>query len=377
MRVLIIGAGVGGLAAAAALLADGHEVRVAEAADAPRTGGAAVTLWSNGTGILRALGAALDGAGAPIDVMEQYGADGRRLVSIDVARAARVHGHPNVCLPRRRLLGLLAALLPDTVVEYGRACTGVVQQGGTVRAEFAAGPPAEADLLIGADGRRSVVRTHVWGRDPGEPTGWGTWQGLGPVPVALASSRRCMMITGRGGSCGLMPAGDGLLQWWFDMPWSPDWPPDAPPLAAPLAEIRRRFGHWCAPVPDVLAAVGDRDVELFPHYRHRVPRRWSSGRVTLAGDSAHSMPPTRAQGANQALEDAWTLAAALRAAPGDVPAALRAYERRRARKAGIVARHAAREDINRLPAVVSRLVPDGLTGVYYTRWLRRVSDFLP
>ncbi|NEA30027.1 FAD-dependent oxidoreductase [Actinomadura bangladeshensis] len=372
MRVLVIGAGVGGLAAAAALLADGHEVRVAEAADAPRTGGAAVTLWSNGTGVLRGLGVSLDGVGAPIDVLEQLSEDGRRLVTIDVARAARVHGHPHICLPRRRLLERLADALPDGVVEFGRACTGVVQKGEIVQAEFADGSTSEADLLVGADGRRSVVRDHLWGGDPGEPSGWGTWQGLGPVPIDLVSSRTGLMIAGRAGSVGLMPAGEGLLQWWFDMPWSPD----DPPLTAPLAEIRRRFGHWCAPVPDVLAAVEDADVELFPHYGHRVPRKWGSGRITLAGDSAHSMPPTRAQGANQALEDAWALAAVLRRMPGDVPAALREYERKRSRKAGIVARHAGREDLNRLPSSVSRLFPDGLTSLYYTRWLAQISDFL-
>ncbi|NVI90541.1 NAD(P)/FAD-dependent oxidoreductase [Actinomadura sp. BRA 177] len=372
MRVLIIGAGVGGLAAAVALRADGHEVTVAEEAAALRTGGAAVTLWSNGTGILRDLGVSLDGVGAPIDVLEQRDADGRRLVSVDVARAARVHGHPHVCLPRRRLLERLMDALPDGVVEFGRACTGVSQEGGTVRAGFADGSVGEADLVVGADGRRSVVRDQLWGGDPAEPTGWGTWQGLGPVPIDVVSSRVGLMIAGKGGSCGLMPAGEGLLQWWFDMPWSPD----EPPLAEPLAEIRRRFGHWCTPVPEVLAAVREADVELFPHYRHRVPRKWGAGRVTLAGDSAHSMPPTRAQGANQALEDAWALAAVLRAKPDDVPAALREYERKRSRKAGIVARHAGREDINRLPSFVSRLAPDGLTGVYYTRWLAQISDFL-
>ncbi|WP_396450672.1 FAD-dependent oxidoreductase [Actinomadura sp.] len=372
MRALVIGAGIGGLAAAVALRADGHEVVVAEAADGLRTGGAAVTLWSNETGILRDLGVSLEGAGAPIDVLEQRDEGGRRLVAIDVGRAARVHGHPHVCLPRRRLLERLADALPDGVIEFGRACTGVFQGGETVRAKFADGSTAEADLLVGADGRRSVVRDHLWGGDPAEPSGWGTWQGLGPIPIDVVSSRTGLMITGRAGSCGLMPAGEGLLQWWFDMPWSPD----DPPLTEPLGEIRRRFGHWCAPVPEVLAALRESDVELFPHYRHRVPKTWGSRRVTLAGDSAHSMPPTRAQGANQALEDAWMLAAVLREVPGDVPAALREYERKRSRGAGIVARHAGREDINRLPSFVTRLLPDGLAGVYYTRWLAQISDFL-
>ncbi|WP_067807286.1 FAD-dependent oxidoreductase [Actinomadura formosensis] len=371
MRVLIIGAGVAGLAAAVGLRAGGHEVTVAEADGALRTTGAAVTLWSNGTGILGDLGVSLDGAGAPIDVLEQWGEDGRRLITVDVARAARVHGHPHICLPRRRLIERLAGALPPGAVEFGRACTGIAQEGGTVRAVFADGSAAEADLLVGADGRRSVVRDHLWGGDPAEPSGWGTWQGLTPVPIDVTSSHRGLVITGRAGSCGLMPAGEGLLQWWFDMPWSPG----EPPPASPLAEIRKRFGHWCAPVPEVLEAARESDLEFFPHHRHRVPRTWGTGRVTLAGDAAHSMPPARAQGANQALEDAWTLAAVLRGAPA-VPAALRGYERRRARKAGIVARHSATEDVNKYRPLLSRLVPDSLAGVYYTRWLARISDFL-
>lgn len=97
-------------------------------------------------------------------------------------------------------------------------------------------------------------------------------------------------------------------------------------------------------MPQVLAAITDEDTGFFPHYRHPVPPTWETGRITLVRDAAHSMPPTRAQGANQALEDAWALAVALRRGSGDIPAALRAYEYARAPKAGFVARSAGRED---------------------------------
>jgi FAD-dependent urate hydroxylase len=94
------------------------------------------------------------------------------------------------------------------------------------------------------------------------------------------------------------------------------------------------------------------------------------------------MPPTRAQGANQALEDAWALAAALRnaasAKPGqpDTEATLRAFERSRSRKASVVSRQAGTEDYNRYGAVMSRLIPGPLAGRYYTRWLREISSYL-
>ena len=119
--------------------------------------------------------------------------------------------------------------------------------------------------------------------------------------------------------------------------------------------LRERFGDWAPPVREVLAAVTDDETGFFPHYRHRVPRTWGSGRITVIGDAAHSMPPTRAQGANQALEDAWALAAALsNAADAERrhrhSGALRAFERARSRKASVVSRQAGSEDYNRYGA---------------------------
>lgn len=380
MKVLISGAGIGGLAAARALIADGHEVAVFEQATELRQGGAAVTLWSNGTGVLSELGVRLDGAGAPIDVLETRGRRGKPLLSIDVAQVAARYGHPHVCLPRARLLDLLASDLPSGTITFGRAAKAVTAAPGTaVRVTFTDGSAADGDLLIAADGRGSAIRDQLWGGDPGRPTGWATWQGISPIPIDITASRSSVLFVGKPGTCGLMPAGDGLLQWWFDLRWTPG----APPPVKPVAMLRERFGDWAPPVRAVLAAVTDDETGFFPHCRHRVPRTWGSGLVTVIGDAAHSMPPTRAQGANQALEDAWALAAALRnaanATPGhrpDTEATLRAFERSRSRKASVVSRQAGTEDYNRYGGVMSRLIPAPLASRYYTRWLRQISSYL-
>ncbi|HEY3903687.1 MAG TPA: NAD(P)/FAD-dependent oxidoreductase [Streptosporangiaceae bacterium] len=374
MKVLIIGAGIGGLAAARALSADGHAINVFEQAPGLRRSGAAVTLWSNGTGILDSLGVRLDGVGARIDVLEIRDARGRLLASVDVARAAAHFGHPHICLPRAGLLERLADGLPAGLVSFGRTCTGAGQADAVTRATFADGGTADGELLVSADGRGSAVRDQLWGGDPAEFTGWATWQGLTSVPIDLTTEHRSVIFAGRAGTCGLMPAGEGLLQWWFDQRWLPG----SPPPASPLAVLRESFGDWAAPVTDVLAAVTDDDLGFFPHFRHKVPAAWGTGRITVIGDAAHSMPPTRAQGANQALEDAWAMAAALRET-SDVPVALRAFERARSPRAALVARRAGSEDYNNLSgqlALLMRLIPGPVASRQYTRWLGQVSNYL-
>ena len=373
MRIAVIGAGIGGLAVTRALIADGHEVACYEHAEALRTSGSAITIWSNGTAVLHALGVPYADMGAPIDVLGTLrGTDGRTLMDIDVSRAAVRYGFPHRSTPRRELIRRLADGLPPGTLRFGRRAVGVEQAPDSAEVTFADGSATTADLVIGADGQRSVIRLAVHGTDPTRPAGWATWQGLTPVDTETTHSRRGLMVIGKEGMCGLLPAGNGLLQWWFDRRWDAD-APQPPSVAAMLKE---RYGHWAArPVVETLAAADDSHIEFFAHRRQKVTRGWSRGRVVLLGDAAHTMPPTVAQGANQALEDAYALARGLRRT-GDLQAGLLDYERSRLKGARMTQRIAGSEMTDKYTPLATRLTPDALVTGFHTWWIRAVSSIL-
>ncbi len=198
--------------------------------------------------------------------------------------------------------------------------------GDGVHLEMSDGRTVTGDVLIGADGLHSVVRDVV-GAAPAKPTGWCSWQGLGTLPQ-ITEPRVARMMIGEHGNLGLWPAGGTDIQWWFDLRWTPTF--SRPQY--PIEMIRRHFTGWSDLVDEVLATLTDDDLapSPFPHYRHPIPGA-GAGAVTLLGDAAHTMPPTLAQGTNQALLDTMVLRKAL-ADSTDVKVALRRYEDTRRRR---------------------------------------------
>ncbi|MGC9670524.1 FAD-dependent oxidoreductase [Planosporangium sp. 12N6] len=378
MDVVVAGAGVGGLALARGLRAvPGVAVRVWEQAPEARTGGAAVTIFSNGAAALAGLGAPLGELGGRIDTLRFLTSKGPELMTVDLTVMARRTGFPVATVPRDRLIAHLVAGLPSDTVQYGRQVAAVVPHDQGVTVVDGRGDRHEADVLVGADGHRSAVRHAILDGAPARFCGWTTWQGLTPIVPEVAYGRTGVCVVGPAGLCGLMPAGEGLLQWWFDVPDRVGEPTIA---ESPVAVLRDRFAGYAGPVPAALDAIKDADIESFPHVLHEVPDRWGSGAATLLGDAAHVFPPSQAQGANQALEDAWLLTRALAAGGREIPAVLRRYEAKRAPRVRRVSRMAAREttnkEVNPLVARAARLVPAGVAGRAHTRLIRSFSSVL-
>ncbi len=340
MRVLVVGAGVGGISVARGLLRDGHDVTVYEQRPDVQAGGGAVTIWSNGATVLRQLGVDMDRAGQQLSAVRVMTSTGHPLATLDVARIANRLGEPVRMVPRHVLLDRLLKDFPAERIRCNARVVGVVGSCGGARVEFADGSAAEGDLVIGADGRHSMVRDVV-GAGHAEPTGWCSWQGLGTLPKGVDEDVAFVVI-GEHGNLGLWPAGGSDVQWWFDVPWSSNFVRPA----RPIEMIRSTFTGWSGPVDRVLATLTDDDLahSPYPHFRHPIPGP-GHGVLTLLGDAAHTMPPTFAQGTNQALLDTMVLCKALsefqRGTNTDLPDALRWYEKTRRRRAAAVSRVAS------------------------------------
>jgi FAD-dependent urate hydroxylase len=368
LGVLVVGAGVSGIAAARGLLRDGHDVTVVDQRPNVTAGGGAVTIWSNGATVLDQLGVDMSGAGQPLSSVQVMTSAGRPLATMDLDAMANRLGAPIRMVPRRILLERLLAGFPVDRIRSSSRVVGVTSTRDGVRADFADGSSAHGDLLIGADGLHSVVRDVV-GAPPAKPTGWCSWQGLVTLP-GLADPSIARMMIGEHGNLGLWPAGGTDLQWWFDLPWSPSFLRPQ----RPIEMIRRQFAGWSALADEVLATLTDGDLTAspFPHYRHPIPDA-GTGAVTLLGDAAHTMPPTLAQGTNQALLDTMVLRKALSDCghgAGDVRGALRWYENTRRRKVKAVS-WVTTQQVSRSEAALrpASLIPDRVMTWALTRFL--------
>ena len=330
LRVLVVGAGVSGIAVARGLLRDGHDVTVFDQRPNVTAGGGAVTIWSNGATVLGQLGVDMTGAGQLLSAVRVMTSTGRPLATMDLETMVSRLGAPIRMVPRQVLLERLLTDFPPDRIQSRARVSDVTHTRNGVRVNFEDGGSADADLLIGADGLHSVVREAVGAR-AGEADGMVQLARPGH-PCRHRDPRVATMMIGEHGNLGIWPAGGAQLQWWFDLPWSADFV--RPPR--PIEMIRSHFSGWSDLVDEVLATLTDDDLATspFPHFRHPIPGP-GAGPVTLLGDAAHTMPPTLAQGTNQALLDTMVLCKALSGplnGGADICRALRWYENTRRRK---------------------------------------------
>jgi salicylate hydroxylase len=343
--IIIIGAGIGGLAAAVALAQQGARVRVYEQAEALGEVGAGLQISANGVAVLAALGlktAAAKLANSPeAVVLRDY--RGAEVVRLPMGASAVVrYGQPYWQFHRADLLSVLeeGARAAGVTLVFGQRLLEVSQDETRVQAVFDSGLTAEADCLIGADGVRSTVRGLALQGQPAEFTGQVAWRGLVPasrLPAGLFENA-AQVFLGKGRHLVAYPLREGSLinfvaveeqAGWADEGWSL---PDSPD------NLRAAFQGFAAPVQALLAEVDE--TFLWGLFNHPVLPRWSDRRIGLLGDACHPMLPFLAQGAVMGLEDAFVLAQNLQ--KHDVSAGLQAYEMQRKARATRVQKGAAR-----------------------------------
>ncbi|AHG90286.1 monooxygenase FAD-binding protein [Gemmatirosa kalamazoonensis] len=332
-RVAIIGGGIGGLTAAIALRQRGIDAHVFEAASALGTAGAGLWISPNAMQLLQRLdlAGAVIAAGVPLGRAEVHDAERGLLQRLDFSDASQRFGVPTVAILRHRLHAILAARLPNDRLHVGAPCVSVTTTHG-VRAHLADGRTIDADLLVGADGLRSVVREYVSPGVAPRYSGQTSVRGVASLalPPSLAGVSREIWAPGR--RFGFSAVAPGEVYWFatFDAP-----PGIAEPPAESAHHLHALFDRFPPPVSDLIETTDD--ARLVRTDLHDLPRlaTWHRGRVALLGDASHATTPNLGQGAAQAIEDAWVLADRL-ARSVSVEAALREYEAIRKPKARFV-----------------------------------------
>lgn len=328
--IAVIGAGIGGLTLAAALARLGIGCRVFERAEQPAEAGAGVQLAPNAVRLLRRLGLS--------DSLRQHGVrplsrdllrwdDGRTLARTELGEECEKRfGAPYVTVHRADLHRALRDLA-GAVVRTGHRLTGLTEGPGAVELRFADGSEHRAELVVGADGIRSVVREHL-AADAPVFSGRRIYRGLVPVErVPELAEPRVRVWLGPGRHCVCYPVSGGRLISFAATTGGTARPGESWTAIGDQDEVAGAYRDWHPAVTRLLGAGGG--IGCWALHDREPLARWSSDALTLLGDAAHPMLPFAAQGANQAIEDAFALAATLAMSRGDVPEALRRYQEQR------------------------------------------------
>ncbi|OBC15914.1 FAD-binding monooxygenase [Mycobacterium sp. 852013-50091_SCH5140682] len=329
--VLVVGAGITGLATAVALQRQGFEVRVLEARD-DTSAGTGISIWPNALAALDELGLgdAVRSAGGRVTAGAVRWHDGTWLRRPEPERFIRALGEPLVVIRRADLTDILSAPLAADTVEYGVGVRGLVTTADGVRVTVSDGSTRDAAAVVGADGVDSVVARHLNGPLTRRYAGYTAWRGVAKHRIDPDMAGETMAA---GLEVGHVPMG-AEHTYWFATERAPEGRtrPDGE-----LAYLQRAFASWAEPIPALLAAADPAEVLRNDLYDRAPARCWARGPVAIAGDAAHPMRPHLGQGGCQGLEDAAVLGELAGLAP-DLATAFAQFTTRRRRRVQMIVR---------------------------------------
>lgn len=341
LSVAVVGAGMGGLAAAATLRRVGIDVQVYEQAARFARIGAGIQMMPNSMKVLRGIGVEdrlRATSFAPFSHLNRIGDSGE--ITRELPMPESLYGAPYLCMHRAELHDALASAVPGEIVHLGKKLVGLDHAGGRVTLRFADGSHATADAVVGADGVHSVVRDLIIGPDAPVHKGRIAYRAVFPARLMggfdIGRSRTKWWGSDRHIVIYYTTKAKSEVYFVTSVPEPAEWvTKESWSAKGDVKELRAAYDGFHRDVRIVLEACPDchkwaiLEREPLPH--------WSDGRVALLGDAAHPMTPYMAQGAATSIEDAAILARCLDAVDGeDIEGAFKRYEAHRKPRTSVV-----------------------------------------
>lgn len=306
-RIIIIGGGIGGAAAALALSRADFEPVVYEKTKKLQEVGAGIALWANATHILNKLGLLEEAKQVGyITTNYQFNSQrGKELVNMAIDGSEL----PVIGIHRADLHQLLWRNVPSEKLILGETFERFERKDNQVHAYFASGLSVVGAALIGADGLRSRVRAAILDDEPPVYRHFKTWRGLtNHVPTGYRPGY-IQEFLGCGKGFGFMMLGKGRM-YWYAAATASEAQPDA--AIGRKKELETMYQDWFSSIPELIAATDEANILTTDLYDRPPTRPWSQQNITLLGDAAHPMLPTMGQGACTALEDAYVVTKCLK-----------------------------------------------------------------